>query len=187
MSIESPGGETCALDAVLPPLLLTLVLVAVPLLPLALVADDASAGDADLSRLGDRAWTASGTWADIFGGCWRMVGQSRAKRSARGCRDSFGEGPQALWRRKGRIFRKGRWEMQLSRDKTCAFQQLSWRWEESHDTLKYGIMIGGKDSRLLEGDSGGSCSLYIVTKAWASKRGPSGNSWRSWHFLALLS
>lgn len=35
-------------------------------LPLALLVDDASAGDADLSRLGDRAWTASGTWADIF-------------------------------------------------------------------------------------------------------------------------
>lgn len=69
MSIESPsGGETCALDEVLPSLLLVLVLVAVPVLPLTLVVDDASAGDADLSRLGDRAWTASGTWADIFGG-----------------------------------------------------------------------------------------------------------------------
>lgn len=67
VSIESAsGGETCALDEVLPPLLLALVLVAVPELPLALVVDDASAGDADLSRLGDRAWTASGTWADIF-------------------------------------------------------------------------------------------------------------------------
>lgn len=68
MSSESPSvGETCALDEVLPPLLLMLVLVAVLVLPLALVVDDASAGDADFSRPGDRAWTASGTWADIFG------------------------------------------------------------------------------------------------------------------------
>lgn len=32
---------------------------------------------------------------------------------------------------------------------------------------------------------GGRGSLYIVTEAWAGARGPSGNSWRSWHFLAL--
>lgn len=195
MSIESPsGGETCALDEVLPPLLLALVLVAVPLLPLlpllplALVVDDASAGDADLSRPGDRAWTASGTWADIFGGCWRVVGQSSAKKvDQRAAEILSGRGHRRSGAGKGRVFRRGRRAMQLSRDKMCAFQKLSWRQQESYDTQKYGIMIGGKDSRLLEGDSGGSCSLYIVTKAWASKRGPSGNSWRSWHFLALLS
>lgn len=124
------------------------------------------------------------TFSEVAGEWW---GSRAQKRSARCCRDSIGEGPQALWRRKGRIFRKGRAEMQPSQDKTCVFQEHFWRQEESYDTQKYKIMIGGKDSRLLEGDSGGSCSLYIVTKAWASKRGPSGNTWRSWHFLALLS
>lgn len=102
MSSESPsGGETCALDEVLPSLSLALVLVPVPVLPLPLVVEDASAGDADLSRIGDMADEASGTWADIFGRAVEMVGQVNEKGQPEAAA-IIGEGPQALWRRKGR-------------------------------------------------------------------------------------
>lgn len=179
--MESPrDGEACPLDELLPALLL------LPALPLGLVVDEASVGEADLlSWLGDRAEACSGTWADIVGG----LSSGAAEKSTRGPRSS-GRG-----QRRFGAGQKTSEEMQMRRRSSTqnnGLQGVLSRGDAGYEMSGYeiwdydGRKFRGKRLAPLDELSGGRGSLYIDTKAWAGARGPSGKSWRSWHFLALL-
>lgn len=104
-----------------------------------------------------------------------------------GCRDSFGEGPQARWRREGPSFQKEVEERcSFHETKRVLFKKLSWRCEESYDTQKYGIMMGEKTRASWKAILGAVAPFTSSQRPGQAKEGQAeilgglGISWRCW-------